>query len=596
MAKPAAKEESQIKKSDRRWQSDIIVDMIKRYQFEYIALNPGASYRGLHDSLVNHGENKPPMLLCQHEKIAVQIAHGYARATGKPMIAIVHDLVGLLHAPMGIYYAYLDRAPVFIIGATGPMAEPKRRPFIDWIHTANVQGEAIRNFVKWDYQPTTVDGVPGAFARAYSVMMSARQGPVYMCYDAGLQEAQLDHEVEMPPDGAIEVPAAPSADPAALEKAAGTLAGANRVAIIADFAARPPHGWNHVIELAETLGASVCDVGSRLNFPGDHPLNLTLDPEGCYKDVDVVLTLDIADFEKPTHARDIAKRTVVSLVPPTATWIDIGFTDIEISKWSMDYARPFYAQQRMTADPVTAAPQLTKLLKERIAKTRGLPEKIAKRKEEIAKRHDEMRAKWRKQAEEHWDAKPMTVPRLALEVWEAIKGEDWVLTSGTLGDWARKLWNFDRPYCHGGRELGTGTQIGTSLGVALANKGTGRLVVDLQPDGDLMFDAGSLWIAAKYKIPMLIVMFNNRAYYNDWNHQLVLARTRGTDPGRAHIGMDLYDPDPDFAGLARSMGWHGEGPFESADELKPALKRAIEQVKKGKPALVDAVCDRRSHG
>jgi len=162
MAKPAPQTEI-VKKSPKRWQSDVIVDMIKRYRFEYIALNPGASYRGLHDSLVNYGENDPPMLLCQHEKIAVQIAHGYARATGKPMIAIVHDLVGLLHAPMGIYYAYLDRAPVFLIGATGPMAEPKRRPFIDWIHTANGQGEAIRNFVKWDYQPTTVDGVPGAF-------------------------------------------------------------------------------------------------------------------------------------------------------------------------------------------------------------------------------------------------------------------------------------------------------------------------------------------------------------------------------------------------------------------------------------------------
>ena len=124
----------------------------------------------------------------------------------------------------------------------------------------------------------------------------------------------------------------------------------------------------------------------------------------------------------------------------------------------------------------------------------------------------------------------MTVPRLATEVWEAIKGEDWVLTAGDLGGWGKKLWNFDRPYCHAGRELGTGTQIGLSLGVALANKGTGRLVVDLQPDGDLMFDAGALWIAAKYQIPMLVVMFNNRAYYNDWNHQLVLARTRGTDP------------------------------------------------------------------
>src|SRR5437870_11311176 len=185
-----------------------------------------------------------------------------------------------------------------------------------------------------------------------------------MCYHPGLQEAQLDHDVEMPPAGAIDVPAAPSADPTALAKAADTLAAANRLAIIADFAARPPHCWNHIVELAETLGASVWDVGSRLNFPNDHPLNLTMDPDGCYKDVDVVLTLDIADFEKPTHVRDIATRTVVSKVQANATWIDIGFTDIEISKWSMDYARPFYAQQRMTADVVTTAPERAKHLKQ----------------------------------------------------------------------------------------------------------------------------------------------------------------------------------------------------------------------------------------
>ena len=595
MAKPAPKAEP-IKKSDRRWQSDIIVDMIKRYGFEYIALNPGASYRGLHDSLVNHGENDPPMLLCQHEKIAVQIAHGYARVKGKPMIAIVHNLVGLLHAPMGVYYAYLDRAPVFIMGATGPLAEPKRRPFIDWIHTANVQGEAIRNFVKWDYQPSTVDGVPGAFARAYSVMMSARQGPIYMCYDAGLQEAQLDHDVEMPPAGAVTVPIGSVRRSGGADQSRRHLAAANRVAIIADFAARPPHGWNHIVELAETLGASVWDVGSRLNFPSDHPLNLTSDFDGCYEGVDVVLTLDIADFEKPTHVRDIATRTVVSKVQANATWIDIGFTDIEISKWSMDYARPYYAQQRMTADPVTTAPQLTKLVKERIAKIAGLAEKIAKRKEEIGKRHAENRAKWSKQAQEHWDQKPMTVPRLALEVWDAIKGEDWVLTTGDLGSWGKKLWNFDRPYCHAGRELGTGTQIGLSLGRRARQQrhrpARGRFATGRRSHVRRRFavDRG------KIQNPMLVVMFNNRAYYNDWNHQIVLAKTRGTDPARAHIGMDLYDPDPDFAGLAKSMGWYSEGPFENADDLSGALKRAIEQVKQGKPALIDAVCDRRNHG
>src|SRR5580704_17901245 len=167
------------------------------------------------------------------------------------------------------------------------------------------------------------------------------------------------------------------------------------------------------------------------------------------------------------------------------------------------------------------------------------------------------------------------------------------LSAGTLHEWARKLWNFDRPYRHAGRELGTGTQIGTSLGVALANKGSGGLVVDLQPDGDLMYDVGALWIAAKYQIPLLIVMYNNRAYYNDWNHQIVMARTRGTDLSRAHIGMDLFGPAPDFAGLARSMGWWAEGPIENADDLQPALERAVAQVKNGKPALVDAVTQHR---
>jgi acetolactate synthase-1/2/3 large subunit len=584
---------SGIKKSNRRWQSDIIVDMIKRYGFEHIALNPGASYRGLHDSLVNHGENQPPMMLCTHEKIAVQIAHGYARASGKPMIAIVHNLVGLLHAPMGIYYAYIDRAPVFIIGATGPLAEPRRRPYIDWIHSANVQGEVIRDYVKWDYQPATVDAVPDSFARAYSVMMSGRQGPVYMCYDAGLQEAELDHDVRLPPADACRVPAAPAPDPAALAKAADTLAAAERPVIVADFAARPPHGWDHVIEIAEMLGASVWDCNARLNFPGNHPLNLSMAPKECYGGADAVLALDLNDFEKPTHVRDIATRTVVSQVPDRAQWIDIGLTDVEISKWAMSYARTFHAQQRMTADPVVAIPMLTGLIKERIAKTPGLKEKIAKRTAAIGEMHRKVRAEWRRQAEKDWDKAPMTEQRLALEVWEAIKGEDWVLTAGTIHDWARRLWDFDRPYCHGGGELGTGTQIGTSLGVALAHKGTGRLVIDLQPDGDLMFDAGSLWIAAKYEIPMLIVMYNNRAYYNDWNHQLVMARNRGTDPARAHIGMDLYGPDPDFAGLARSMGWWAEGPIERGDDVRPALKRAIEQVKKGKPALVDTVCQRR---
>ena len=133
------------------------------------------------------------------------------------------------------------------------------------------------------------------------------------------------------------------------------------------------------------------------------------------------------------------------------------------------------------------------------------------------------------------------------------------------------------------------SQIGTSVGVALAHRGTGRLVVDVQPDGDLMFDAGALWSAAKNDIPMLIVMYNNRAYYNDWEHQIRVANFRGTPVDRAYIAQDIAGPEPDFATMAKSMGWYAEGPIEKPADIAHALRRAIAQVKAGKPALVDTV-------
>src|SRR5258708_1165161 len=149
-----------------RYGSDVIVDLLKHFQIPFVALNPGASYRGLHDSLVNYGGNATPeMILCQHEEIAVGMAHGFAKASQTPMAAIVHDVVGLLHSCMAIYYAYIDRAPILVLGATGPMNEAKRRPRIDWIHTANVQGNAVRDYTKWDDQPSPVDGIPDSFAR-----------------------------------------------------------------------------------------------------------------------------------------------------------------------------------------------------------------------------------------------------------------------------------------------------------------------------------------------------------------------------------------------------------------------------------------------
>lgn len=571
----------------RRYGADVIVDLLHQYDIPFAALNPGASYRGLHDSIVNYGGNMPQMILCQHEEIAVEIAHGYAKASGKPMAAILHDVVGLLHACMAIYYAYLDRAPLLILGATGPVNEAKRRPHIDWIHTANVQGNAVRDYTKWDDQPASVDGIPGSFARGYRVAMTQPQGPVYLCYDAQLQEDPVDRAIALPSLKAARVPTRMAADSKALDTVAQMLLRAERPVFMAEYLGRDHAAVKQLVRLADSLAVPVVDLTSRFNFPTNHPLNMT--NTNILEDADLVVTLDVRDAEKEISKLDSATRTVKRIIPDDCTFAEIGFADLELSSWSMDYGRYQEAEVSILGDTSLAVPALADLLTQSVRANPSRAEAVQTRRQAITARHAEARQRWHTAAHQDWSASPMTTARLALEVWEAIKDEDWVLTAGNLKEWALKLWDIDEPYRYPGRELGTATQIGISLGVALAHKGTGRLVVDLQPDGDLMFDAGALWVASKHEIPMLVVMFNNRAYYNDWEHQIRMARVRGTPLARANIGMDMRDPGPDFAQLARSMGWYGEGPIEDPSDVAAALKRAIQRVKEGQPALVDTV-------
>ncbi|MBD19875.1 MAG: thiamine pyrophosphate-binding protein [Rhodospirillaceae bacterium] len=581
-----------IRKANIRYQSDVIVDMIKLYDFPAIPLNPGASYRGLHDSLVNYGEDDPPMILCNHEKLAVQIAHGYAKATGKPMPAIVHNVVGLLHAPLAVYYAYIDRCPVFLMGATGPMDEKLRRPFIDWIHTAFAQGSAIRDYTKWDYQPASVHGVADSFARAYSIMMTEPQGPVYMVYDAGLQEAELTENIQIPSADAVKVPPRLAADPKLIGEAADVLVDAEYPVLLTEYAARAPIGFGDTVELAEITGAAVYDINKRLGFPNQHPLSVSMHAD-AFEGADLVVALDVVDWTRGSHKPNWETREVEAITTPDCKWIDIGFADIEISKCATDYNKHHNWDLRILSDTANAIPALAAACRSRVKSDPKLAKRIEERKQLIGEKHAGQWAKWQEQVKDTWDQMPMHEARMATEVWEAIKEEDWVLTAGTLKDWVRKVWNFDKPYQHPGRDLGTGTQFGLSLGVAYAYKDTERLVVDLQPDGDLMFDLGGLWIAAKYEIPILVIMYNNRAYYNDWAHQISVANKRGTDPDRAYIGMDLEGPAPDFAHIAKGLDWYAEGPITDPKDIQSAVKRAMKEVKKGKPALVDIITWRR---
>src|SRR5262252_1259339 len=573
-----------------KYGSDLIVDAMLRYGIEYAALNPGSTFRGLHDSIVYYGGNRPAIIECPHEEIAVAISSGYARATGRPMAAIVHDVVGLLHGAMAVYYAYLDRAPVILMGATGPMEITRRRPHIDWIHTAVAQGGAVRDYTKWDYQPFGAEDVVESFARAYRVATTDPQGPVYLCYDAAFQEDELGGEPAIPAPESV-LPTRLYPDPGALDTLAGWLLKAERPVLLAQLLGRRPENVALLVELAELLGATVVDTGERFNFPSTHPLNLT-GADAVFEAADLVVAFEVRDLHGEIAQVDRVNRTTVSRLSPGCRVAEIGYGDVGIRSWSQEFQRLLPVDLSILGEAGLALAGLLARCQDRLSEAeRG---RVEKRAQETATRHRLLRQSWASSAAAAAGRSPIATAHLAQVLWNEISQTDWVLTANTLRDWTRRLWDFDRPSRHPGGSLGTATQIGMSLGVALAHRGSGRLVVDIQPDGDLLFDAAALWVASHHEIPMLVVMYNNRSYYNDWEHQVLMARQRGRDEEMAFVGMELDRPAPDFAMMARSFGWHAEGPIESPRDLGPALAAARHVVQdQGRPALVDVITEAR---
>ena len=571
----------------QRYGSDVIVDLLNGFGIEYAALNPGATYRGLHDSIVNYGGNRPEIVTCTHEEVAVQIAHGYARVTGKPMVAIVHDVVGLLHCAMAIYYAHVDRAPVIVLGATGPLDRSRRRPYIDWIHSALVQGNAVRDYTKWDDQPAAVADFGPSFARAFRISTQEPAGPVYVCYDAGLQEDELAAPVDVSAAISGARPTAVQADPAALARAAELLVAAERPVILAEFAGRNPAALGEIAALAEALGAPVIDLHGRLNLPSDHPLNVT--GGDALADADLVLAVDVYALERALYRLDRTTHEKLPRIPRGCRIIDIGLGELRGSNWSEDLGQFQPVELAIVADTALALPELRRALGGRID-----PKARERRTAAAAVMRARVRDEWAAESRANWDAAPMEPARLATEVRDAIAGQEWVLTGSDLEGWVHRVFDLRDTGQWPGHSLGTATQIGMAIGVALANRGNGKLIVDFQPDGDLLFDPGALWTAAHLRLPMLAVMYNNRAYYNDWEHQIRVAERRGTPVERANIGMDLSQPTPDFAMLARSLGWYAEGPIEDPAAVAPALQRAIAAIREeGRPALVDTIVRKR---
>ena len=571
--------------------SDFMIDVIKTLDLEYMATNPGSSFRSLHESLVNYGENKAPELLtCMHEEAAVAMAHGYAKAAGKPMGALIHGSVGVQHAAMAIYNAWVDRAPVMIFAGNGLDAS-KRRPGTEWNHSVQDPALMVRDFLKWDDYPMSLQHFAESTVRAYKIAMTPPMEPVLINADIDLQEEAIHQENLKIPKLARSRPA--QGDRAALAEAAKWLVGAANPVIIADRCARNQDGVKLLVELAEALQAPVVDLGGRMNFPMTHPLSHNEARRALVREADVVLLLEVGDPWGQFHSLSDPHKELRNVAKKDVRIVNLSMQDVFIRSNYQDHQRYMPVDLSINGDAQASLPALI----EEVRRITGEDRKRA-----FADRGGKLKEAWtkekqraREEAAIGWDLAPITTARLAAETWHAIKAEPWSLAVSDRIPWARRLWPAT-DYHHmlgGSGAQGVGYAAPAALGVALANKSKGLFTVTFQPDGDLMYSPGILWTAAYHKIPILYVMHNNRAYHQEVMHLQRMASLHKRTPTRAWIGNVIDNPAIDYAKLAQAQGVWAEGPIEDPANLGPALKRAVEVVKKGGPALLDVVCQGR---
>ncbi len=551
--------------------SDVVADTLRALQIPYVALNPGASYRGLHDSIVNFlGNETPQMLLCLHEESAVAIAHGYAKVTGKAMAAAVHSNVGLFHATMAIFNAWCDRVPVIVLGATGPVDAAKRRPWIDWIHTARDQGAIVRNYSKWDDQPASPTAAREALIRAAWIANTAPMGPVYINLDAEMQEAKLAEPLAPIDPARFMPPADPAASAALIEAAAAILKAAKHPLILMGRTTRSLEGWNARVALAETLDAKVVsDLKIGCGFPTDHPLHAgapasnAMVPEaiGAIKAADAILALDWVDLAG-------GLRAALGQEAPKAKIIHVSADFHLHNGWSMDYEGLPPVDLLLPTTPEEAVPQL-------LAALGGAK----------ARKPAAVRAR----AEPYQPSSgPLRVDDLARALKAAVGEREVTLTHLPLS-WNGATWPFRHPLDYIGSEGGGGVGggPGISVGAALALKGSPRLPIAICGDGDFCMGVTAIWTAVHYRIPLLIVVCNNRSFFNDELHQERVARIRNRPPENRWIGQRISDPDIDCSGLAQAQGAVGFDPVTKTSDLVATFENAIAAVEQGRVAVVD---------
>ena len=558
--------------------SDFMVDVLKKIGFEYAAINPGSTFQGLHESLINYGKNTAPEILtCLHEEAAVAMAHGYAKAAGKPMLVAVHGTVGLLHSSMALFQAWADRVPVVVI--VGHHRNPSG--VINRPHSAQDMGLLVRSFVKYDDEATTLERFAESAMRAYKIAMTPPMGPVVLTVGAELQESMVTTEPRIP-ELVLSTP--PQGEAAAVREAARLLVAAESPLIQIAKLGRTPRAWDLLIELADALQAPVDVMGysSWQKFPSWHPLYGT---GGRGYTPDVTLGLEVTDMSAQARAARANNRKTISI---SAEHLFQG-SNIH------DFGRYADVDLAIAADAEATLPSLIEEIRRQTTAARKSA--IQARGTRVAAAHKEAQLTGIRDARHGWDASPVSVPRLVAELGDQIANDDWAIVSGHqfTGDWQRRLLNHDKHYRYNGDcgGFGIGYDTPASVGGALAHKKAGRLSIGIVGDGDLNFSPGVLWTAAHHKIPLLFVVHNNRAYHAEVMIIQRMCGVRGRGNENAHIGNVIADPNPNYAALAKAYGLYSEGPIENPKDLAGAYQRALAKVRAGEPALVEVVSQPR---
>jgi thiamine pyrophosphate-dependent acetolactate synthase large subunit-like protein len=568
-----------------------MIDVIRTLDLDYVSTNPGSSFRSLHESLVNYGGNrKPELLTCLHEESAVAMAHGYAKAAGQPMGVFLHGTVGLQHAAMAVYNAWVDRVPVLMFGGNGVDAN-KRRPGTEWNHSVQDAAAMVRDYVKWDDAPGSLQHFAESTVRAYKIMMTPPMEPVLVMADIDLQEDAMHGPAPTIPKLSRSIP--PQGDSAALAEAARWLVQAQAPVIVADRMARDQRGIDALVQLAEKLGAPVVDLGARMNFPNHHPLAQTERRRALMREADVVLLLEVADPWAQFNTFSDPHKTQRYVAKAGVQVINLSMQDVYIRSNYQDFQRYQAVDLAINGDAQASLPTLFEQVNKSMSPERGRASQA--RIDELARHARASHDALRESAARGWNSSPVTTARLAMETYDAVKNEPWALVVSDRIPWARALWPATRhhQFLGGSGGQGVGYAAPAAVGAALANRDRGLLSVTFQPDGDLMYAPGVLWTAAYHKIPLLMVMHNNRGYYQEVMHLQRMAALHRRRPDQALIGNEIDKPAIDYARLAQAQGVWAEGPISDPAQLGAALRRALAVVKSGRPALLDVVCQPR---